>query len=257
MNTEQIAAILRKAKETGTACPPVRSFMKEKDLQTAYEVQKINIDLRLQKGKKQVGKKIGLTSEKVQLQLGVNQPDFGILLDEMQIKNGEDIPFSELMQPKAEAEIAFILKEDLTGSDIDITKVKQAVDYAVAAIEIVGSRIENWDIHITDTIADNASSSHFVLSENRVQIDDFDLINCGMKLLKNDKIASEGSGKACLGNPLKAVLWLAEKMNELGNPLQKGDVILSGALGPMVNITKGDYLKAEIQGLGEVSFSVS
>lgn len=256
MTPEEIAQTIRQAGKTKTTCNPIRPYIKEKDLSTAYQIQRINIDDKIKTGAKEVGKKIGLTSEKVQKQLGVDQPDFGILLDDMQFKNGSAIPFSELMQPKAEAEIAFILKEDLTQERITMENIVSAIDYALPAIEIVGSRIENWDIKITDTIADNASSSHFVLGEKPVELKDIDLKNCQMQLYLNDEKASEGQGKDCLGNPLNAVLWLAQKMQELNNPLRKGEIILSGALGPMVSISKADRIKATIEGLEEISFSV-
>lgn len=256
MTAESLAKIIRQAEENGNPCQPIRSYLREKDVSSAYEIQKINIAHKLQNGQKEVGKKIGLTSEKVQAQLGVNQPDFGILLDRMQIENGEEISFSDLMQPKAEAEIAFVLKEDLIGDHIEMQDVMAAIDYALPAIEIVGSRIENWDIQITDTIADNASSSHFVLGKDKKNLGEVDLENCQMKLFQHAQITSEGVGKACLGNPLNAVLWLAQKMNELGNPLKKGEIILSGALGPMVEIRRNDKIRAVIEGLGEVGFSV-
>lgn len=257
MNIKKIAETIRKADKSKTACSPIRQYLKRKDLQTAYQIQKINIDYHLENGQQEVGKKIGLTSKKVQAQLGVNQPDFGILLSNMQVKNGAEIPFPDLMQPKAEAEIAFVLKKDLLDKNITIDDIIDAVDYVCAAIEIVGSRIENWDIQITDTIADNASSSHFVLGNKKVSLEDLDLKNCRMKLYKNNELVSEGNGKACLGNPLNAVVWLAKKMVELDNPLKKGEVILSGALGPMIKINQGDIFKAEIDGFDTVKFSIS
>lgn len=255
MTLENIAQTIRQAEIDRIPCSPIRQFLKDKDVRAAYEIQKINIAHKIQLGQKEVGKKVGLTSEKVQAQLGVNQPDFGMLLNKMQIKN-EEIYFSDLMQPKAEAEIAFVLKNDLTEENIQMSDVIAAIDYALPAIEIVGSRIENWDIQITDTIADNASSSHFILGKDKVELGKIDLENCEMKLYQNGNLASEGTGKACLGNPLNAVLWLAQKMFELGNPLKKGEVILSGALGPMVELHAGDHIQTEIEGLGEVEFKV-
>lgn len=257
MTPSEIAEILRTAETTKTPCPPIRKHLNSDAIQAAYKIQKLNIDHKLKNGQREVGKKIGLTSKKVQAQLGVDQPDFGILLNPMQIKNGQALPFSELMQPKVEAEVAFVLKKDLTSAPIEMPDVVTAIDYAVAAIEIVGSRVKNWDITIADTIADNASSSHFVLGEKKADLQDLDLENCKMKLDFNGKTVSEGQGKACLGNPLNAVLWLANKMQELGNPLKAGEVILSGALGPMVEISKGEKIEAEIDGLGKVGFSVT
>ncbi|HET8810611.1 MAG TPA: fumarylacetoacetate hydrolase family protein [Flavobacteriaceae bacterium] len=252
----EIASILQQAEKSNISCPPIRRFFEGKDLEKAYRVQEFIRKEKLADGQKIVGKKIGLTSKKVQEQLGVNEPDFGVLLHEMQISNNGKIPFSDLMQPKAEAEIAFVLKKDLTQKNISIEEMKNAIDYAVAAIEIVGSRIENWDIQITDTIADNASASHFVLGEKQVPLENLDLENCQMQMHINGEKVSEGTGKACLGNPLHAAVWLADKMVEMGNPLKKGEIILSGALGPMANLKSGDQVEAEIDGLGKVLFEV-
>lgn len=252
----EIASVLQQAEKSKISCPPIRGYFEGKDLEKAYRVQEFIRKEKLADGQKIVGKKIGLTSKKVQEQLGVNEPDFGVLLDGMQIKNKETLPFSDLMQPKAEAEIAFVLKRDLARKNHSIEEVKDAIDYAVAAIEIVGSRIENWNIQITDTIADNASASHFVLGEKQVPLENLDLENCGMQMHINGEKVSEGTGKACLGNPLNAGVWLADKMVEMGNPLKKGEIILSGALGPMANLKSGDRVEAEIDGLGKVLFEV-
>ena len=165
----------------------------------------------------------------------------------MEITNSE-FPYSELMQPKAEAEIAFVLKEDLTSKELTLDQLTSAIDYAVAAIEIVGSRIEGWNIRITDTIADNASASHYVLGKKKVDLNNIDLVNCTMSLAKNSAVSSEGTGAACMGNPLNAALWLAQTMIDNNNPLKKGDVLLTGALGPMVNIAQGDTIEASIEG---------
>jgi 2-keto-4-pentenoate hydratase len=173
----------------------------------------------------------------------------------MQIKNGGELSYADLMQPKAEAEIAFKIGKDLDG-DVTISDLIDAIEYASASIEIVGSRVENWDIRITDTIADNASASHFVLGDNQVSIDKLDLPNCSMSMTKNGEIASEGIGSACMDNPLNAALWLAQVMAKNGTPLQTGDILLSGALGPMVPIDKGDIFEANIQDLGSVTIQI-
>lgn len=253
----EIAEILLLAEENKVPCPPIRGFFDGKDLKSAYRVQQFITDRKIAAGQRIVGRKIGLTSEKVQAQLGVNEPDFGVLLNTMQIENGQTLSFSKLMQPKAEAEIAFILKDDLRRAKNSLEDLKNAIDFAVAAIEIVGSRIENWNIQITDTVADNASASHFVLGEKKVTLQNLDLESCEMHMKINGQKVSEGSGKACLGNPLRAALWLANKMVEMGNPLKKGEIILSGALGPMVNLNRNDKVSAEIDKLGKVEFSVS
>lgn len=249
------AEVLRNASEFKIACSPIREIIGDSDLNQAYQVQQINIARRIENGAKVVGKKIGLTSFAVQKQLGVDQPDYGILLDNMEIPHEGNIAFEELMQPKAEAEIAFVLKESLTGN-ITMDQLKQAIDYAVISIEVVGSRVENWNIRITDTIADNASASHFVLGNKKVSLNDIDLVNCKMTMSKNGEIASEGVGSACMDNPLNAALWLAQVMSDNNTPLLKGEVLLSGALGPMVNLSKGDVVEAEIESLGKTSLTV-
>ena len=256
MTHQEIAAILLQAEITKKACAPIRSHLKELDLESAYKIQKINVDQKIAKGGIEIGKKIGLTSFKVQEQLGVDQPDFGVLLQHMQFQQGENLAFAELMQPKAEAEIAFILKEDLKGKNITMEDVISATDYITSAIEIVGSRIKDWNIKITDTIADNASSSHFILGTKKANVQEIDLENNKMQLFVNDQLVSEGDGTSCMGNPLNSVVWLANKMNDLGNPLKKGEIILSGALGPMVNLNPSDKVKASIEGLGNIDFLV-
>ncbi len=253
MQLEEIANLLHNAAVTNKPCQAISSFLAEKDLTAAYKIQTINIEKAKAEEKKEIGKKIGLTNKKVQEQLGVDQPDFGILLDSMQIKPDGVIMHSKFLQPKVEAEIAFVLKEDITTPPT-IESLKRAIDHALIAIEIVGSRIKDWDIKITDTIADNASSSHFVVGKKPIELDKVDLENCKMQLYINDQLVSDGSGASCLGNPLNAVQWLATKMIEIGNPLKKGEIILSGALGPMVVLQKGDVVKAHIEGLGELGF---
>ena len=252
----QAAQELWNAQKAQKMIPPVRELITATDIDAAYAVQQINIQHRIDQGEKVVGKKIGLTSFAVQKQLGVDQPDYGILFESMQIKNGGKLSYADLMQPKAEAEIAFMIGKDLDG-DIDITDLIDAIEYVSASIEIVGSRVENWDIRITDTIADNASASHFVLGKNKVHIDELDLPNCTMSMTKNGEIASEGIGSACMDNPLNAALWLARIMAKNGTPLRAGEILLSGALGPMVPIEKGDHFEASIQGLGSVNIQIT
>ena len=162
---------------------------------------------------------------------------------------------SELMQPKVEAEIAFVLGKDLPNRPVSTVELINAIDYALAAIEIVGSRIKDWNIKITDTIADNASASHYVLGHKPTKLSDFDVINCQMRMTKNGDLASEGKGAACLGSPINATLWLADKMAEIGTPLKAGQVILSGALGKMTTVQAGDTIEASIDGLSSVSVS--
>lgn len=252
---ETAAQRLRQADLKKEVCEPVRDLIGADNVVAAYAVQQINTNIRLKKGAKVIGHKIGLTAPVVQKQLGVDQPDFGLLWHDKEVLNGGEISMSELMQPRAEAEIAFVLGKDLDKEIITTVDILNAVEYAVASIEIVGSRIKNWDIKIADTIADNASASHWVIGHQPVKLQDVDLINCKMQMTNNGKVVSEGVGKACLGSPINALLWLANKMVKMKQPLKAGDLILSGAVGPMVSAKAGDNFNVTIEGLGGVSVS--
>lgn len=237
---------------TGKPCAPVRDLLPAGDVKAAYEVQSYNTDRALAAGRRLVGRKIGLTAASVQKQLGVDQPDYGMLFADMARGDGEDIKLSDTMQPKVEAEIAFIVGKDLTDEQLTIADLFRAIEYAVPAIEIVGSRIANWDIKITDTIADNASSGLYILGSRPVRLTDFDPVLCGMVTEKFGEPLSVGAGIACMGSPLNAALWLAQVMAKAGRPLRAGDTILSGALGPMVPALPGDVFDVRIEGLGSV-----
>ncbi|HZO07034.1 MAG TPA: fumarylacetoacetate hydrolase family protein [Solirubrobacterales bacterium] len=249
---EEAAQRLLGAQESGTPAEPVRELIGATDIDLAYRVQQQVIAARLAGGAKVVGRKIGLTSKAVQEQVGVDQPDFGFLLDEMSYADGETIPYSSLLQPRAEVEIAFVLAAPI--ADVaDPEEVRAAVDYAVAAIEVVASRVRDWDIKITDTVADNASSGAFVLGAERVALADFDPPAVTMSLTRAGEEISSGTGAACLGDPLNALAWLAEAAARYGSPLGAGDVVLSGALGPLAVVFPGDELTASISSLGTVT----
>jgi 2-keto-4-pentenoate hydratase len=243
------------ARERGAPCAPLREIIGENDVHLAYAVQEKVAQHWASKGAQRVGAKIGLTSEAVQKQLGVDQPDFGELFDFMAVKPGATIPWNELMQPKAEVEVAFVMGADLVAPVPTEAELKKCIAHLCVAIEVVGSRVADWNIKISDTIADNASSSHFVIGSKKVALEGFDLEECAMTLHSNDELKSSGLGKDCLGSPLNALLWLAIKMAHLGRPLKKGDIILSGALGPMVAVSQGDQLVADIAGLGKVELN--
>ncbi|MEE2030521.1 2-keto-4-pentenoate hydratase [Rhodococcus chondri] len=240
------------ATRTAVPCSPVRDLLGETDIDLAYAVQQQLTEHKLAGGARIVGRKIGLTSPAVQQQLGVNRPDFGVLFDDMDVSGLDEVPSDRLLQPKAEAEIAFVLSADLDDDDLDLDKVRAAVDYAVAALEIVDSRVAGWDIKITDTVADNASSGLYVLGSHRVSLADFEPIDATMRMYVDDELVSEGDGAACLGDPLNALLWLARTAREFGQPLTAGQVVLSGALGPMVPAPPGVTVRAEISTLGTV-----
>lgn len=250
---EKFALQLREAAISKVAIDPLRESIGVENIALAYKIQSANNLFRVSKGARIVGKKIGLTSVSVQKQLGVDQPDFGILFNDMEVQNGGTISIQEIMQPKVEAEIAFVLKSDLTKENLTTTEVIKAIDFALPSIEIVGSRIKNWNIKITDTVADNASASHFVVGHRPTLLRDFDMINCKMEMTINDEVVSTGSGSACLGSPINATVWLANKMVKMGSPLLAGEVILSGAVGPMAQVKAGDLVTASIEGLGSVS----
>jgi 2-keto-4-pentenoate hydratase len=188
----------------------------------------------------------------VQAQLGVDQPDFGILFDDMGYGDAEPVPVSVLQQPKIEGEIAFVMGRDITSPEPTLVDVMQAIEYALPAMEIVGSRIANWNIKFVDTVADNASSAAYVLGSTPRKLSEFDLRMCGMAMTKRGEPVSTGAGAACLGNPLNAVLWLARTMARVGSPMRAGDLVLSGALGPMAPVKPGDIFETRINGLGTV-----
>lgn len=250
---ETVRGRLAEAYRSRTPCDPVKPFLEPLGLDSAYAVQRLLIEDRLDAGQRIVGHKIGLTSVSVQKQLGVDQPDYGVLTNTMEYGDQEEIPFSHLIQPKVEAEIAFILECDLDMNPISLAQVIRSVAYAVPAIEVVDSRIGDWKVSIFDTIADNASSAAFVLGGAAKKIDQLDLRLCGMRLDHRGEAVSSGCGAACLGNPLNALTWLARKMLKLEQPLREGQVILSGALGAMVPVTAGEVYEASISGLGSVT----
>lgn len=249
---DALAQCLVDAGETRRPIAPIRDTLGPGDIDAAYAIQERVTRARVVAGARLVGRKVGLTAKSVQRQLGVDQPDFGMLFDRMAVPDGETVRISQLIAPKCEAEVAFVLGDDLDVARPTTVDALGAIDYALPAIEIVDSRIANWDIGILDTIADNASSGLFVLGNTPTPLDAFDLRLCGMMLQKNGAGVSYGAGAAALGSPLTAFLWLAGKMAAVGQPLRAGDVVLSGALGPMVAAVAGDVFEARIGGLGSV-----
>lgn len=258
MPSKKIETAATALREARAACRQIGQVSVDHDICTvdeAYAVSELNRQVRVDQGHRVVGKKIGLTSLAVQAQLGVDQPDFGFLFDDMEYLNGQALPAARLIQPKAEAEIAFVMQHGLpSGRKPGYGEFLSALGYALPALEIVDSAIADWKITIVDTVADNASSALYVLGDQPVPVAQLALDEVGMVLRKNGSTASTGVGAACLGHPLRAAYWLACEMSERGHGLQAGEVILSGALGPMVPIQAGDHLEARIQGLGSVHF---
>jgi 2-oxopent-4-enoate/cis-2-oxohex-4-enoate hydratase len=222
-------------------------------IEDAYKIQQQLMKLRLNAGERVIGKKIGVTSKAVMNMLGVYQPDFGYLTDGMVYNEGQAIPMSRLIQPKAEGEIAFVLKKTLKGPGISSADVLAATEGVMACFEIVDSRIQDWKIKIQDTVADNASCGVFVLGDRLVDPRDVDLQTCGMVLEKNGDIVATGAGAAALGAPANAVAWLANTLGRLGIALEAGEVVMSGSLAIMVPVVAGDNLRVTIGGIGSCS----
>jgi len=247
------AALLKAAHASGEAIAPLRDRLAATDADAAYAIQELNTRAWLAEGRRLVGRKIGLTSLAVQAQLGVDQPDFGMLFADMAVGDGEPVPAGRLIQPKVEAEVALVLGRDLTHERHTYADLLRATEYALPAIEIVDSRIAGWNIRFADTVADNASSGLFVLGGRPVRLADVDLTACAMQMRRGDAVVSRGNGRACLGSPLNAAVWLADTMARRGRPLLAGDIVLTGALGPMVAVQSGDRFDVSIEGLGGVS----
>jgi 2-keto-4-pentenoate hydratase len=246
---------LSTALETRVPCAPVRDLIGTDDLRAAYAVQQGLVSKRLAAGATVVGRKIGATSEAVQTQLGVDQPDFGYLLDDMDVSDDagstSGISMRPLLQPRVEAEVAFRLADDLNPADeaeITLEAVRAAVEVALPALEIVDSRIDRWDIGFTDTVADNASSGLYVVGREGKPLSELEPQDVEMTLSINGEVRSSGSGAACLGDPLEALRWLAVQCHRFGDPLRAGQVVLSGALGPFVPFAAGDRVEASISG---------
>jgi 2-keto-4-pentenoate hydratase len=252
-NIDAAVQALVRARAEGVPCAPLRGgLLPVGDVAAAYRVQRRIVDGWVAGGDRRVGAKIGLTSPVVQQSLGVHEPDFGALLASMAVPDGVEVDLAGLLQPRVEAEVAFVLGADLTDEQITTADVIRAVDHLLPAIEIVDSRITGWDISIVDTVADNASAALFVLGTTPRRLTDVDLRLCGMVLEHAGEPVSVGAGAACLGNPLHAVGWLAGTLAAAGDPLRAGDVVLSGALGPMVPVAPGGAYEARISGLGTV-----
>lgn len=249
---EDLAASLKNAERTCVAIGPISKENTDLVIDDAYKIQLINIDKEVSEGKKITGKKIGLTSAAMQKVAGVDQPDFGHLLDSMEVKNNT-IDAKTMLQPRVEGEIAFVLKEDIKGPDATIESVIEATEYIAAAIEIVDSRIKDWKINIIDTVSDNASSGMYVLSDKKVDPKTLDLTKISMDLYKGEEMINSGTGADVLGNPAYCVAWLANTLWNYGVILKKGEVVLSGALSAMQAAYAGDEYTAKFSDLGDVS----
>ena len=249
----EAAERLRRA-YAGPPLPPLREVLAPTDAAGAYAVQDINTRHWVGEGRRIVGRKVGLTAEAVQRQLGVDRPDFGVLFEDMRVADGGTLPASRTLQPKAEAEVAIVMGRDLNDPEATAEAVQAAAEAAVAAIEIVDSRIADWRITFADTVADNGSSAFFVLGSVLKPLAGLNLETCAMSLEIGGRQVSQGVG-AGLGHPLNAAAWLARTLSAIGDGLKAGDIVLTGALGPMVALTPGDRVRATVDGLGEVGFT--
>lgn len=247
------ADTLLEATRTGVVCPPVRTFLADGDIGSAYAVQRVNVGRGVAAGRRIAGRKIGLTSPAVQTQLGVDQPDFGTLFADMAVPEGGVVAAGRLLQPKVEAEVALVLGADLPHRDCTVADVLRATEFALPALEIVDSRIAEWNIGIVDTVADNASCGLYVLGGTPVPLTGLDVRGVRMTMTRDGRTVSEGTGADCLGSPLNAAAWLASTVAAQGDPLRAGEILLTGALGPMVAAGPGDRFEAQISQLGRVT----
>lgn len=250
---QDFAAKLLQAETTKVGIEPLTAQDPSLTVEEAYYIQIENINKKVSEGQKIIGKKIGLTSAAVQNMLGVNEPDYGHLLDTMIVENGGTIDTKSMLQPKVEGEIAFILKEDLKGPGITALDVIKATDYVVPALEIVDSRVQDWKIKIQDTVADNASCGLLVLGGKPTKVEDLDLELLGMVLYRNGEVANTGVGAAVQGSPATSIAWLANRLADYDITLKAGEIILSGALSGMVNVEPGDNFVARFAHIGQVS----
>jgi 2-keto-4-pentenoate hydratase len=230
----------------------VRDLLGQLPLEAAYRVQELNVALELERGARISGWKVGLTAEAVRSQLGVSEPDFGTLFEHRGRVDGGEISLDDLLQPKIEAEVGFVLGRDLTALPVSVDDVRESTDHVVAVLEVPDSRIAGWDITLEDTVADNASSGSYVVGSRAVSLDDVDLAGLTMELRCGGRLVSAGTGAASMGDPIQAVVWLASTLIGLGRTLRAGELILSGALGAMADVTGPSRFEATMGALGTV-----
>lgn len=252
---DELAADLAQAERSGEPIPPLTAAYPDIDVVDAYEIQLINIRQRVAEGARVQGHKVGLSSKAMQQMMGVDEPDYGHLLDEMELF--EDIPVktNRYLYPRVEVEVGFILSADLPGAGCTEDDVLAATEALVPAIELIDTRITDWKIGLCDTIADNASSAGYVLGEARVSPAGLDVKTIDAVLTRNGEVIAEGRSDAVLGNPVTAVAWLARKVESFGVRLRKGDVVLPGSCTKAIDVHPGDDFVADFAGLGSVRLS--
>ena len=251
-DTELLANEIYNAEKTGAPIQPITNMYPDISAGEAYEIQLEYVKKRIAKGATVKGKKIGLTSQAMQDMLGVDQPDYGHIFDDMIYSEGEKIDTSQFIKPRIEFEIAFVLKDDIDADNITSDNVADYIDYALPAAELIDSRICDWKIKFEDTVSDNGSSAGAVLGEKQLKVSDIDLPSERMEIFKNGIKIDEGYGNAVLGNPLEAVVWLAKSLHEYDITLKKGEVVLAGSLTKAMDVAAGDVFEAHFENLGSV-----
>ena len=257
MQSEQVLSELAdglwQAEQT---CVPVEPLTKRHpglEIEDAYAIQSLNIDRHVALGAQVCGRKVGLTSLPMQELLGVNEPDYGVLLDHMFVEDGDEVALDRLLQPRVEAELAFVMEQDLAGPGVTAARALTAIAGALPAVEIVDSRVADWQIKLVDTVADNASSGLLVVGGNLRKVTDIDLRLVGVMVTRHGELVDTGAGAAILGNPARCVAWIANKLASFGASLRAGDVVLPGAVHRMISVTPGDVFRAEFAHLGAVT----
>ncbi|WP_148359045.1 2-keto-4-pentenoate hydratase [Peribacillus simplex] len=250
---EALADKLIEAERSKQPLDPLTQQYPELSVTDAYQIQIKVMEKKRTEGRWVIGKKVGLTSVAMQKMLGVNEPDYGHLLDDMEVKDGEKVKISDMISPKVEAEIGFILGQDLVGPKVTYLDVLMATKYVVPTIEIIDSRITDWKIQLIDTVADNGSSGKVVVGNKMSTIDGLNLRSVGMALYNNEELVATGSGAAALGHPAQAIAWLANNLHEFGIQLKAGELILPGALSGALTVKQGDTISAHFGPLGSVS----
>lgn len=249
----KIARLLLDAYETGKPIPPLTTTYDDLTLEDAYAIQVLQIDELVARGRRVMGHKVGLTSAAMQRLLGVDEPDFGHLLDDFFYTEHAPIPMSRFVQPRIEPEVAFVLRTPLTGPGVTVHQAIAAVDFVLPALEIVDSRIEDWKIGLFDTIADNASSGALVLGSTPTLLTEVDLRLAGAVMTRNGAVVGTGAGGAVLGSPITSLVWLANTLGVRGVTLEAGHVILPGSVCAMSAVAAGDTFTATFAGLGSVT----
>jgi 2-oxopent-4-enoate hydratase len=252
-----LADELWQADQTARPVAPLTDRYPDLAIADAYAIQTVNIDRRIAAGARIIGRKIGLTARPMQELLGVDEPDYGVLLDDMVVEDGDEIALSRLVQPRVEAELAFVMERELAGPGVTTANALAAIAGVLPAVEVVDSRVADWKIKLVDTVADNASSGLIVMGGTLRRVTDIDLRLLGVVVTRGGELLDTGAGAAALGNPARCVAWLANKLADFGATLRPGDVVLPGAVHRMVPVAPGDVFRADFAHLGGVTVRFS